>query len=275
MSECFDLDGYLRRVGYHGPRTPELTTLRALHARHVRSIPFENLDPLLGRPVLLDLPSLTAKLVHGRRGGYCFEQNLLFKAALEAVGFQVTGLAGRVRWRVPPERPLGPRTHMLLRVELAGRSYLADVGFGAQLLDAPLALEAGLEQRTPVATYRLTEQDGRLGLEVQHESQWQLMYLFGLDPQVQADYEMGSWFTATHPHSWFRHRLFVERLGREARHTLANTSLLERRYDGAVIERRLASPRELAQALERIFDLSPPVAAEALYARIAPLSTRP
>ena len=70
-----DLDAYFRRIGYDGPRDASLETLRELHRLHPQAIPFENLDPLLGRPVNLDPASLQAKLVEGGRGGYCFEQN--------------------------------------------------------------------------------------------------------------------------------------------------------------------------------------------------------
>ncbi|MEI4902561.1 arylamine N-acetyltransferase, partial [Klebsiella pneumoniae] len=78
------------------------------------SIPFENLDPLLRRPMRLDAASLEQKLVRGGRGGYCFEQNLLLRHALEGIGFTVAGLAARVVWN-QPEGAILPRTHMLLR----------------------------------------------------------------------------------------------------------------------------------------------------------------
>src|SRR5215472_13552681 len=113
MSNEFFLDSYMKRIGFDCTAEPNLKTLMAIHAAHVDAIPFEGLDPLLDRPVPLDLGSLQRKLVDSRRGGYCFEQNVLFKAALEAIGFKVTGLSGRVRWMSPPDSPLGPREHML------------------------------------------------------------------------------------------------------------------------------------------------------------------
>ena len=118
MSNDFGLESYLVRIGHSGAVKPDLATLTALHTAHVNAIPFEGIDPLLGRPVLLDLPSVQAKLVDSRRGGYCFEQNALFKTALEHIGFAVTGLCGRVRWMSPPDSPLGPKVHMLLKVDL-------------------------------------------------------------------------------------------------------------------------------------------------------------
>src|SRR5262249_10311169 len=135
--EAFDLDAYLRRIEYAGERRPTRAALEAVHLAHATHIPFENLDILLGKPIRLDIASVQAKLVHGRRGGYCFEQNQLLAAALEAFGFPVTRLAARVR--LGATRVL-PRTHMLLAVEVEGTRYLADVGFGGggPLLPLPL-----------------------------------------------------------------------------------------------------------------------------------------
>jgi N-hydroxyarylamine O-acetyltransferase len=148
MSDGFDLAGYLARIGYSGPRRVDLTTLRAIHRLQPAAIPFENLDPLLGRPVALDLASLQAKLVGGRRGGYCYELNTLLAAALEALGFSVVRLGARVRWRAPPEQPDGARTHMLLRVDLAEGPHLVDVGFGGRLFAGPLRLDPDSEHQT-------------------------------------------------------------------------------------------------------------------------------
>ena len=134
-----DLDAYCRRVGYDGPRTATLETLRALHLLQPQAIAFENLDPLLGRPVLLDAASLERKLLHEGRGGYCYEQNLLFAHVLRALGFNVSEHAARVLWNVP-DGVKTPRSHMLLIVDLDGERYLTDVGFGGNVLTAPLLL---------------------------------------------------------------------------------------------------------------------------------------
>ncbi len=269
MANRFDLDAYFRRIEYGGSSTPELGTLRAIHRRHVDAIPFENLDPLTGRPVVLDLPALESKLLRSRRGGYCFEQNLLFKAALETLGFSVTGLAARVRWRAPPDGPLGPRSHMLLRVDLADGPYVADVGFGGQLLDEPLRLRVDVEQRTAAAVYQVTRHGEDFALSTELGSDWHVMFLFSLEPQLPADYEVGNWFTSTHPESWFTRRLLIERLTGGARYTLSNTRLTERRRDGRVVERALASAAEVAEVLDGLFGLEPPVPVEAVYAKIA------
>src|SRR5262245_48596342 len=112
-----DLDAYLRRIAYTGAREPTLETLRALHWHHPLAIPFETLDPLLGRGVRLEPDALERKLVAERRGGYCFEQNLLFAHALRSLGFAVSYLSGRVIWQAG-DHERRARTHMLLFVQL-------------------------------------------------------------------------------------------------------------------------------------------------------------
>ena len=156
-----DLDAYFRRVGYDGPRTATLETLRALHLLQPQAIAFENLDPLLKRPVRLDPASLQAKLVDGGRGGYCFEHNLLFAHVLRALGFKVQEATARVRWGVPPGVHT-PRVHALLVVEADGGSYLADVGFGGNVLTGPLLLKSREEQATPHEPFRLVQEDKRI-----------------------------------------------------------------------------------------------------------------
>src|SRR5215471_15232590 len=149
-----DLDAYLARIGYVGPREPSLAVLRSIHALHPSAIPFENLDVIRGVGIRLDLPSIEQKLVRDRRGGYCFEQNGLFAAVLEELGFEVTPLAARVRWQVPPDVRTS-LTHMVLRVDVERVPYLADVGFGGQTPTAPLRLDVPDAQRTPRETFRV------------------------------------------------------------------------------------------------------------------------
>jgi N-hydroxyarylamine O-acetyltransferase len=269
MDSEFRLQDYLARIGYDGPLRTDLATLQALQTAHLDAIPFEALDPFLRRPVKLDLASVQGKLVGGGRGGYCYEQNLLLRAALAAIGFRVTGLGGRVRWMSPPESPLGPRTHMMLQVDLPEGAYLADVGFGACLLDAPLQLKTEIEQTTAMGTYRLTERDNLLWLDAKRNGGWRTLYVFDLHPQLQADYELGNWFTSTNPTIPLTTRLILERLSGERRFKLVDRALSTEARDGEVInERALASAGELGDVLRDVFKVTPPVAAEEIFSRI-------
>ena len=268
VSDEFRLSEYLARIGFEGPIAVDLATLSAIHACHVDAIPFESLDPFLGRPVMLDLTSVQGKLIDSRRGGYCFEQNTLLKAALEAIGFKVTGLGGRVRWMSPPESPLGPREHVVLKVDLPGGSYLADVGFGACLLDHPLPLEINVEQSTTMGTFRLTEADGMFSLSAKQPSGWRTAYVFNLEPQIPSDYELGNWYTSTSSRAPFLSTLIMERLTNDKRYKLVNNRFIVENRDGLVCEERVIdNALEFGQILDKTFNIDPPLPAEDIFAK--------
>ena len=244
-----DLDAYFERIGYAGPRAPTLEVLTALQRAHPAAIPFEGIEPMLGRPVRLDPASLEAKLLRGGRGGYCFENNGVFWRVLDALGFAVTPLSARVRWMAPEDAPLGPLSHMILRVSLPEGPYLCDVGFGGQSPTAPLRFEAGAEQATPHGTYRLVDQNGGWELQLRLPDRWAAMYRFNLEPSVLADYEVASWFTSTHPASYFTNNLIASRAPEGRRLNLFNTELTTHFADGRVEERRIGSAEEMHQVL--------------------------
>jgi N-hydroxyarylamine O-acetyltransferase len=257
MTQVLDVDRYLDRIGYSGARTATLETLRALQALHPLAIPFENLDTLAGVPVKLDLRSLERKLVESRRGGYCFEQNLLFKHALGALGFDATALAARVVW----ERPAGEvraRTHMVLLVSLAGRRYVCDVGFGGLTPTAPLELAAGVEQRTPHETFRIVESSGELAVEAHVRGEWKRLYRFDLQEQLQVDIELLNHYVMTHSESPMRSRLLAARAAPDRRYGLADGVLNVHRMDGTREQRRVRSVAELRGELESTFGISAP-----------------
>jgi N-hydroxyarylamine O-acetyltransferase len=217
------LEPYLSRIRYQGGRTPNAETLRALHLAHITTVPFENVEVQLGRPVLLDLPSLERKLVELRRGGYCFEQNGLFSAVLEQFGFRVTRLAARVR--LGAHRIL-PRTHMLLLVECDGAEWIADVGFGGWGLLEPIPLVADSPVRHGAWTVVLRREQGLWVLQCPDCPQGPDLYAFTLEPQDSIDYEMANHYTSTHPNSRFVQTLTVQLPGAERRTILRGRELI-------------------------------------------------
>jgi len=219
-----DLDAYFDRIGYSDGLTATLATLEQLLFAHATSIPFENLDILLGRPILLDVPSVEAKLVTARRGGYCFEQNTLLAAVLERLGFQVTRLQARVR---AGSTHLRPRSHMLLRVDIGERPWLADVGFGADGLLGPLPLAPGEPVRQFAWSYRLRQEGELRVLESLQGEAWQDLYAFTLEEAYPIDYVVANHYTSTHPNSPFVRGLVVQLPGPEVRWTLQNQRLSE------------------------------------------------
>jgi N-hydroxyarylamine O-acetyltransferase len=252
-----DLEAYLKRISYAGTVAPTLEALCGIVAGHAQAIPFENLTPLLRQPVLLDAAALQQKLVRDRRGGYCFEHNLLLREALTTIGFHVTNLAARVRWNVPEELTR-PRTHMLLRVEVDGQPYLVDVGFGGLTLTAPLALVPGLEQQTPHELFRLLAAGDGYLLQAQVDHAWRTLYSFDLQPQLLPDYELASWYVSTHPGSHFVTSLIAARADQRRRYALRNSQLSIHHLGGERDRYVLNTVGKMRAALQDLFRIALP-----------------
>jgi N-hydroxyarylamine O-acetyltransferase len=256
MSFQPDLDAYFARIGYEGPRRPTLDVLSAIAEAHVQSIPFENLDVLLHRPIRLEPSAIFQKLILDRRGGYCFEQNGLMLEILRALGFQVAPLSARVRWQRPRDFT-PPRTHVFLRVEVSGESWLVDVGVGGLSPTAAIRLdESGLLQKTPHESRRIVREQGMLFHQVLLGEQWSDLYEFTLEEMPLIDRELGNWYTSAHPESHFRNRLIVSRAAPQGvRLTLQNDEFSIRGRNGHADTRTLNSPEELLEVLATHFDL--------------------
>jgi N-hydroxyarylamine O-acetyltransferase len=267
LSEVVDLEAYFARIGYSGPTAPSLATLRALHALHPSAIAFENLDPLLRRPVRLDLPSLQKKLIAEKRGGYCFEQNGLFASVLSALAFKVTTLSARVYFGRMAEHTR--RSHMLLKVELGEGDYIADVGFGGQGPSAPLRLDNEEEQATPHGAFRVARSGEHFELRADTDGEWKTLYRFSLEEESPEDHEMANWYVSTHPDSDFMSHLLVSRLPPGRRLGLFNNQFSVRYGNGHVERREINSVEELAAVLETEFAIALPGPREELLQALA------
>jgi len=254
MPSTSEIDAYFRRIRLTGPRAPTRATLDAIMAAHAASIPFENLDVLLGRPISLTPPAIFDKLVHRERGGYCFEQNGLLLLVLEALGYTVRPLSARVRWQRPRDFT-PPRTHLFLRVELDGDSWLADVGVGGLSLTSALRLVENVAQPTPHEPRRLVREDGRWFHQVRLGDEWRDVCEFTLEEMPPIDRELANWFTSTHPESHFRQRLIAARATSDGRVSLLNRELTLRSRDGRSEARVLADQAELLAVLAERFGL--------------------
>jgi N-hydroxyarylamine O-acetyltransferase len=215
--------------------------------------------------VKLDPESLQGKLLRSGRGGYCYEQNGLLCRVLRQLGYQVTPLFARVlKGRTDAGPP--PRSHMLLKVEVAGESVIADVGFGSLTLTAPLRLYDGAVQDTPHGPFRILPENGEFVLQADWDG-WNAIYRFSLEPQQLEDYEAANWYRSTHPESMFVRSLVAARPVEGGR-----LGLLNNRYSvhrGGLAERRaLRSGAEIADVLERDFGIALPEPRAGLEARL-------
>lgn len=267
MGTGIDLDAYFVRIGYDGPREPTLGVLTAIHAAHPAAIAFENLDPLMGRGVDLDMKAVQEKLIGRGRGGYCFEQNGLFSGALTALGFKVTGLAARVLLNHTPGTTR--RSHMLLKIDLPEGAFVADVGLGSWALSGPLRLFDEAEQQTPHGLFRIVRNGDFFDEQTKIDGEWKTLYRFSLEEQIDHDYEVSNWFTSAHPQSQFRHKLMAARLPKGRRLGMLNNRFSTHYPDGRVVRKELGSPEEIAKILETEFGIALPARREELLAALS------
>jgi len=252
--DSFDLSAYLARTGHPHVSGVDAATLARLHRAHLAAIPFENLDIQMALSIRLDAVSLQEAMVLRRRGGYCFQQNELFRLALRALGFTPHPREARVRFAAT--LPVPPRTHMVLVVPIDGLDWLVDVGFGANGSVEPLAVD-GTPATQDGWTYRVAR-EGRLHvLQRRERDEWLDLYAFTDDDAATIDYVVGNWYTSTHPDSKFVRTLTAQRMIGDTRHVLRNLSYSVARQGGEWQTR--AVPREeLTPLLREVFDLDVP-----------------
>lgn len=241
--EQFDIAAWFSRIGYHGSREPTLGNLRLLVTAHATSIAYESIDVLLGKPPSLNPKSLQAKMILGGRGGYCFEQNMLFRAGLRSLGYEVTSLQARVVRGLEIDATI-PMLHMILRVDLPEGPYLADVGFGNLAPTTALKLSVDDEQETPHETMRFVAVGDELVLQSRLGNNWEHIYRVVLLPRVDAEYTICNWFTATHPRSPHLNNLIAARPGPNGTRLTLYNSRLSVRYPSGEVERRTISGSE-------------------------------
>ena len=260
-----DLDALLARIGYAGERSATPEVLGALHRAYTTTLPFENLEIMLGRPILLDLESLQDKLIRRRRGGYCFEHVTLFAALLEALGFRFTAVMGRVSLGADPTQR--PATHALLVVDFddVGQRLLCDVGFGRGPIE-PIPVVDGVEVTQEGWRLRLTaetdagrgaptawtlwqqaETDGVLG--------WLDRHRWTLNPQYRIDFAVGNHFDSNSPHSPFTMRPFVQRFHADRHDTLDGQTWTTITPDGRVVAQRTVRIEDVPGLLAEVFDV--------------------
>jgi N-hydroxyarylamine O-acetyltransferase len=267
----FDLSRYLQRIGLDAVPSG-LGGLATLQAAHMRAIPFEAIDPLLGIVPDLDPGAIWAKLVLGGRGGYCLEQNALLGAALEALGHVARPILGRVRMGAQQG---GPRAHHAWIVSLPEGAHLVDAGFGGPGPAGPVRLDADA-QLVGGERFRLRADPATAEtvLETLMPEGWFALYGFDDAAVTAADLAAANFVCARWSMAPFAGNLMLNRLTEDGRVSLFNREGRTVR-NRAVAHWTLASAEDLAQRLAKDFAL--PAAApfaDAVWSRIAGTEAR-
>ncbi|MFJ5037420.1 arylamine N-acetyltransferase family protein [Streptomyces parvulus] len=265
------VDAYLRRLGAERPPRPTAEALGALHLRHLRTVPFENLSVHLGEEIVLAETPLHDKVVGRGRGGFCYELNGLFGALLTALGYRVTMLAARVYG--DGGRVGIPYDHMALLVRTEeGGDWLADVGFGAHS-HGPLAVGERADQEDGGGTFRVVESgpdaagvrggDGgakasgtarAADLDVLRDGKQ--VYRVEARPRVLDDFVSGAWWHSTSPRSHFLQSTVCSRVtGDGGRITLSGRRLTSTAAGGGREERELETDAEVLAAYREHFGM--------------------
>jgi len=269
--DTLDLDAYLTRIGYTGPRTPSEATLIAIYEAHLATVRFENFGIFLDGGVRVDLASIQEKIVFRGRGGYCYEQAQLFGAALERLGFGVERMLARVG--PDSDGPARPRTHLTLRASADGGVWLADIGFGSSP-PRPLSLRrlrSGGPQDIDGWIYEIAPDEER-GEEVwklreYQAGAWVTLHRWDHTKVHPVDVVMSNHYTSTYPDSWFTWQPMIVRRDPDAiRSVLGRTYTVN--YVGHVNkERRELSDAEFAAALTGEFAM--PLSSEEVATLVA------
>jgi len=217
-----DVEAYLRRIAYDGPRQPSASLLRSLHRQHLFTVPFENLDISLAAPIRLEIPLLYNKIVVRRRGGFCYELNGLFCELLAAMGFQVQMLSARVRRN---DGGFGPEfDHMLLKVEL-DEPWLVDVGFGESFVH-PIPFHAGGSDTVDGHRYVIAPAGNEWQLLREDDKGQVPLYGFSHVPRQLGDYTAMCNYHQMSPESHFTQNWICSKATPEGRVTVAHMRLI-------------------------------------------------
>jgi len=247
-----DTKAYLDRIGYRGRIRPSLDVLSRLQRKHLFSVPFENLDIHLGRPIVLNENAFYDKIIERHRGGFCYELNGLFATLLDELGFRVSMLSACVARKGGGFSP--NFDHMTLLVQLE-QLWLVDVGFGDSFTE-PKRLDISGPQVDRGKQYGFTRRDGwtLLSRRLKRNGLWEPQYLFSLRPRKLEDFVPRCRWQQTSPRSHFRKSRLCTRLTSNGRLTLTDTKFIVTR-GGRKVERPVKNHEEFVTLLHRYFGI--------------------
>lgn len=232
----------------------DLLGLTNLQEQHMENIPFENLDIVVGRAIALNQEHLFDKLITGRRGGYCFELNLLYAELLKSLGFAPKPVLGRVWLSNPKGTP--PRNHLAHLVELDGKTYVTDVGFGGLITRIPLDINVSTPVDDKDGMVRIVEfADHQFMIQRQNEKGWASQYSFENVEISTEDIAISNYYMSTHPNSHFFYHRFVGRNTKEGRIGLFNNKMSTRVGMKVVDKKRVDFGGDWLEVIKKEFSL--------------------
>lgn len=249
------VERYSSRLGLPGLKELpiSLESLQKITEAHLEKIPFGNLGQHGCGSTVFDLEETSTKLLDEGREGFCYEVNLLLAELLAELGYQPKLLDAQVSkktfWT--------PNVHLWILVDIEGKQYYVDVGFGEPPIH-PLPYEMGTETETPDGlVHRFVEQDDEVILEWKQGDvfvprlKWKAELIFKEASGFEENFNMV--MTDKLP---FAHKYFIVKLTKDSKISISGKKL-------KITEPRSASPKitefesigEVREKLTEIFGL--------------------
>lgn len=231
-----------------------LEGLTKLQEHHMENIPFENLDVVIGRKIELDYSNLFEKIIKNERGGYCFELNILFSNLLKSLGFTPKPVLGRVWLRNPEETP--PRNHLAHIIDIQGKLYVTDVGFGGLTTRIPLEINETSEINDKDGIIRILPfGDNQFMIQRQIDNEWSNQYSFENVDISEEDIQISNYYMSTNPKSHFINDNFIGKFTENGRIGLYNNQMSTRKGINVVEKKHVPYGSEWIETLKNQFDL--------------------
>lgn len=249
-----DVESYLKRIG-EKKEAPSLAYLRRLHRTHLIHIPFENLDIHYGKKIILDYDKIFKKVIHGKRGGYCYEVNGLFFHLLYHLGFEAKIISARVRNEKTGDYGKD-FDHMAIIVHLEGDDYLVDVGFGKGII-YPKKIADGLTQMDYTDYWRLSKDvDNNYFLQSSDDARvFTAKYTFSIDPKELIQFFEMNEYQQHDPNASFLQEKIITKLTETGRITLSDKKFVELHL-GISRQTELTNEDEFLSLLEQHFGIT-------------------
>ncbi len=232
-----------------------LEGLTKLQEQHMENIPFENLDVVVGRKIALDYRHLIDKIIIKNRGGYCFELNTLYAELLKSLGFSPKPVLGRV-WLSNPKK-IPPRNHLAHIVNLEGRTYITDVGFGGLITRIPLDINVFSPVNDKDGMMRIVPiDDHQFMIQRETEKGWTNLYSFENVEISEEDIAISNYYMSTHPNSHFFYHKFVGKNTKEGRIGLFNNKMAIRKGIKVVDKKRVNFGKDWLETIKNEFAIT-------------------
>jgi N-hydroxyarylamine O-acetyltransferase len=251
QSPPLDIIAYLERIGYTDVIDVTDEVLTRLHKKHVYQIPFENLDVYYKRIFNLDIRNVYQKVINDKRGGFCYELNLLFNCLLTQIGFTSRIIASRI---FNGDGTVGPEfDHMSIHVK-TGKEYLLDVGYG-DLFVTPIEITEGVQfdGRNYFQINKWNKNEYVISMSGDGLS-FSKKYTFGLDVVDIKDFNTICFDKQTSPTSFFVKNVVCTKPTEKGRVTIFNNKLVEKNGESRM-EQVIQSDEHLTRCLKDKFGM--------------------